>query len=317
MLDGNTLRSRLKFATLPRLSVQGGGAVVDASKSGTNWRDDELDAIVADYFAMLSAEQSGASYVKSHHARALMERIGRSHRSVEFKHMNLSAVLGELGLPTIRGYRPMANYQAAIFDAVERYLTGNDEAWTIGAPPPLGDQARPPGMAEAPAPFTAHPLEIAEPPSLHERHDRPAGLQRLVRKFDPAARDARNRALGRLGEQSVYDHEIARLIGAERMDLARRVEWTSEERGDGAGYDIRSFDPTSGQELFIEVKTTRGGPRTDFFLSRNERAFSDEEPDRFRLYRLYDAASDMKLFALKPPLEAALRLSPETWRAGF
>lgn len=56
------------------------------------------------------------------------------------------------------------------------------------------------------------------------------------------------------------------------------------------GYDIRSFDP-DGAERFIEVKTTRGGPRTDFFLSRNERAFSQKEPERFRLYRLYDFGS--------------------------
>jgi hypothetical protein len=63
-------------------------------------------------------------------------------------------------------------------------------------------------------------------------------LARLVRKFDPAARDARNRALGKQGEEMVFAHERQRLVSVGRDDLARQVEWTSQERGDGAGYDI-------------------------------------------------------------------------------
>ena len=93
------------------------------SKIGTHWQDDELDAIVADYFAMLTLELSGHPYTKYKHSTALMARIGRSHRSVEFKHQNISAVLDELGMPWIKGYRPKLNYQNAIFDAIERYLT--------------------------------------------------------------------------------------------------------------------------------------------------------------------------------------------------
>jgi hypothetical protein len=41
------------------------------------------------------------------------------------------------------------------------------------------------------------------------------------------------------------------------------------EDGDGAGYDILSFDP-SGKERLIEVKTTNGAAKTPFFLTRNE-----------------------------------------------
>ena len=52
-----------------------------------------------------------------------MAQIGRRHRSVEFKHQNISAVLDELGMPWIPGYRPKFNYQNAIFDAIDRYLT--------------------------------------------------------------------------------------------------------------------------------------------------------------------------------------------------
>lgn len=47
---------------------------------------------------MLGEELAGRAYVKSHHSKALMDQIGRTHRSVEFKHQNISAVLDELGM---------------------------------------------------------------------------------------------------------------------------------------------------------------------------------------------------------------------------
>ena len=83
--------------------------MAEEAKSGTIWQDDELDLIVADYFAMLAADLSGKAYVKSRHSAALMAKIGRSHRSVEFKHQNISAVLDELGMPWIPGYKPKRN----------------------------------------------------------------------------------------------------------------------------------------------------------------------------------------------------------------
>src|SRR5690606_14872206 len=69
--------------------------LADQQKIGTPWSDDELDAIVADYFSMLDAELSRRPYVKSRHSAALMSRIGRTDRSVEFKHQHISAVLEE------------------------------------------------------------------------------------------------------------------------------------------------------------------------------------------------------------------------------
>lgn len=311
--------------------------MINSSKFGTDWQDEELDAIVSDYFAMLAMDAADQPFVKAHRARALNEQIGRGHKSIEFKHMNISAVATELGLPYVRGYRPMANYQAAIFPAIDRYLSTHPDAWRIGDArliARVASIAAAPGMNEAASPFSSPfhgeedraavegpsplgPALVSEaPPDLAAARPRPESLQRLVRKFDPAARDARNRALGLSGEERVFHSERARLIAADRADLARKVEWTSQERGDGAGYDVRSYD-LSGEERFIEVKSTKGGPRTDFFLSRNERGFSEAEPQRYRLYRLYDAANAPRMFELRPPLEQSVRLQAETWRAGF
>jgi hypothetical protein len=49
--------------------------------------------------------------VKAKHNASLVERIGRTHGSVEFKHQNISAVL-----PWIPGYKPKRNYQGAIIE---------------------------------------------------------------------------------------------------------------------------------------------------------------------------------------------------------
>lgn len=95
--------------------------MTDTSSRGTAWLDHELDVIVSDYFEMLAAELAGISYVKLRHSERLMTKLGRSHRSVEFKHQNISAVLDNLGMPWIPGYKPKWNFQGAIFDAIERF----------------------------------------------------------------------------------------------------------------------------------------------------------------------------------------------------
>jgi hypothetical protein len=71
-------------------------------------------------------------------------------------------------------------------------------------------------------------------------------------------------------------HEAATLERAGRPDLAHAIRWVSEQDGDGAGYDISSFDP-DGRPWLIEVKTTNGWDRTPFFISRNELVYRPSE----------------------------------------
>ena len=209
-------------------------------------------------------------YVKSQHSRRLMVRIGRTHKAVEFKHQNISAVLDELGLPWIPGYIPKRNYQNAIFPAIERYLDHHPEILELA--PGAGATALHPSNNV----FVDAPAHHKEPPK-----DPPPGLRRLIRKFDPVERDHHNRALGKAGEEFVFHVERSRLTAQQRPDLARRVRWVAAEDGDGAGYDILSFDPR-GQERLLEVKTTNGSVRTPFFLTRNEHDLSLERPEEWR-----------------------------------
>src|SRR5947208_2381784 len=64
---------------------------------------------------------------------------------------------------------------------------------------------------------------------------------RLAR-FDFVARDGANRDLGRRGEEFVVEFERKRLHDGGRRDLVQRIEWTAHVRGDGAGYDVQSFN---------------------------------------------------------------------------
>ncbi|CAN7570177.1 hypothetical protein [Mesorhizobium caraganae] len=81
--------------------------MADQGRQGEEWDAGELDVIIADYFAMLGDELAQRLYVKAHYRAALMQRIGRSAGSIERKHQNISAVLMELGLPWIWGYKPL------------------------------------------------------------------------------------------------------------------------------------------------------------------------------------------------------------------
>lgn len=61
--------------------------------AGEDWKRDEVAAVVADYFAMMAADLAGQRVNKAEHNRVLQARTGRSKGSIEFKHMNISAVL--------------------------------------------------------------------------------------------------------------------------------------------------------------------------------------------------------------------------------
>jgi hypothetical protein len=277
--------------------------MADDKKLGMPWQDDELDLIVTDYFTMLSADLAGQRYVKSRHSAVVMAETGRTHRSVEFKHQNISAVLDELGLPWIPGYIPKRNYQNAIFDAIDRYLTLHPVLLeTVPASPMLAPMSS--------AVFVDPPLPSTNDQPVPER------LRRLVQKFDPVERDHRNRCLGRAGEAFVLDIERKRLTEANRGDLARKVRWVAAEDGDGAGYDILSFDH-GGCERLVEVKTTNGAARTPFYLSRNECDLAMERPTDWLIYRVHLFARIPRIFTISPPLEGAVSLRPETWRASF
>ena len=106
------------------------------------------------------------------------------------------------------------------------------------------------------------------------------------------------------------------LIAAGRDDLAERVRWTAQEDGDGAGFDILSFD-TDESERLIEVKTTNGWERTPFHISRNELTVAEDRRENWHLVRLYNFSRSPRAFALRPPLNAHVALTATSFLASF
>lgn len=108
--------------------------------------------------------------------------------------------------------------------------------------------------------------------------------------------------------------ERATLAAAGRADLAARVRWVADEDGDGAGYDVASFEP-DGTERLIEVKTTNGWERTPFHLTSNEIAVAEARRDVWQLIRLWNFARQPRAFAIRPPLDAHVSLTPTSFLA--
>jgi hypothetical protein len=273
------------------------------------WSREECEAIVADYFSMLEKELRGEPYSKADHRRQLSLVLGsRSPGSIEYKHQNITAILLRASHTYVTGYKPAWNYQAmleqVVLDRLARQAKVIDEceerlASSVGVLPALGSW---------------EDLFVDPPERLPERqvHDRPARVPRII---DYAERESRNRALGETGEAFVVELEKRRLGSLGRSDLVGDIEWTSKTRGDGAGYDIRSFRGATDEELFIEVKTTNSGKYQPFLISQNEVAFSEERASQYALYRLFAFSREPKLFRLDGSVGKHVLLEPRTYRA--
>jgi Domain of unknown function (DUF3883)/Domain of unknown function (DUF3427) len=160
-------------------------------------------------------------------------------------------------------------------------------------------------------------LVEVEPPSKAK----PSGKTTLQFKGkkspDYSIKDAKDRKLGRDGELAILAREKLNLIGAGRADLADQIVHVSEIEGDGAGYDIKSYD-LNGQVKYIEVKTTRGSIITPFFMSINEIRFSELHKRNYVMYRLFEFRPNDesgKLFQITGSIREALQLEAINFRA--
>ncbi|NWA20323.1 DUF3427 domain-containing protein [Serratia liquefaciens] len=139
---------------------------------------------------------------------------------------------------------------------------------------------------------------------------------KMLQQPDWAAADERNRTLGDQGEQLVMNFERERLVSLGRPDLAAKIERVSLTDC-SAGYDIKSFDE-SGSSILIEVKTTRGGLHTPFYISSNEVNVSSDNAERYFLYRVYELNlknNSCSMYIKMGGAENLLNLKPISYRA--
>ena len=181
-------------------------------------------------------------------------------------------------------------------------------------------------LAAAP---TLNPSTIKQPPSLDlsqiivdppEKIIAPSRtakpwLSRKGQRIDFAEKDAANRRLAKIGEGFVYDLERHRLKEIGRDDLASKVEWVAQTIGDGLGFDILSFDDADDSERMLEVKATVLGKFFPFYVTANEVRCSDDIPDPYHLFRVFNMGREPHIYILHGSLQVLCQLEPVLFRA--
>ena len=104
----------------------------------------------------------------------------------------------------------------------------------------------------------------------------------VAKKIDFAKVQKSKNKTGKLGELIVLDllTEEAKLKGL------KKPEHVSLTRGDGLGYDILAYDSV-GDEIHVEVKTSKGKYADGFDISSNEVAASQVKDSVYKIYRVY------------------------------
>jgi hypothetical protein len=272
-----------------------------------DWTKQENEATVAAYFVMLEAALRGELVNKAQHNRQLQPLLdGRSKGAVEYKFQNVSAVLIDLGVPYITGYKPAVNYQRDLLLVASAQLEQRRVLRELIAQ----------SVSEVPtATPVANPEEVfVDIPTLRERPTSKSAHPRVRPFVDYVAMEARNIGLGLAGEKFVIDLERTRLERAGQGTLAGRVSHVSVERGDGLGYDILSFEENSKEKL-IEVKTTKYGEYTPFYVTKNELEVSRESAENYHLYRVYAFGGSTRLFSLPGAIHENLDLQAANYVA--
>lgn len=278
--------------------------------SSADWSRQEVEAIVDDYLSMLASELAGTPYSKSAHRRLLKATLNdRSDQSIEFKHCNVSAALVDAGFPYISGYKPRFNYQALVVEVVAGCLEANLNLQAIAA----ADVDRPIVVPEVDDILAALTDAPKARPALSEARE-PASSMAIRLTTNYIEREARNRSLGSAGELFSLNFERARLIHEGRETLAAKVEHVAKTRGDHLGFDILSFEST-GAERLVEVKTTKYGGDTPFYVTRNEVATSGRHASQYQIYRLFSFGAKPRLYALAGAISTTCRLSAATFLA--
>lgn len=292
------------------LSIEAGPSI-QGGVEGKPWTAEEIELVVRAYFYMLRMQESGQAFNKSECNRVIGARLpARSTFSISRKHSNISAVLSLLGVQTLRGYKPLYNFQKALAAHVEEQLR-HDLAFDAVARQRVQASVEAPILMDYLSLLVPIPQGVARDSSAFADFAERRGLQR-----DYLAREALNRSIGLAGEYIILEFEKAFLIAAGTPELAARVEHVSKTRGDGLGYDILSYCP-DGTPRHIEVKTTSYGAHTPMFISVNEVAQSELSPETYWVYRVFELRSAPKFFMIKGSIPKSFVLEAASYRANL
>ncbi|MBO6607406.1 DUF3427 domain-containing protein [Psychroserpens sp.] len=154
--------------------------------------------------------------------------------------------------------------------------------------------------------------ELNNKPNKRKKRRETSYVQRKS-KIDQIAKAKTSKNIGDAGELLVLAKERQKLIefGIENEPIH------IAKKDDNAGYDILSYDE-KGEEIYIEVKTTKGTLQTPFFISANEVAVSNNLSEKYFIYRLYEydpAKNAAKFYVQRGSLANNYELVPKDFVA--
>ena len=123
----------------------------------------------------------------------------------------------------------------------------------------------------------------------------PKSRKSVAKKIDYESLNKTKKNIGTFGEILIYNDEVRRVAEA---GITKEVEHVALTQGDGLGYDVLSYDE-KGNELYIEVKTTKANQVDGFYLTEKELKVAHEHADNFRLYRVYNLNMDAGTYSVQ------------------
>ena len=274
-----------------------------------DWTKEEVILIVYDYFDMFRMELADIPYNKSAHRRKLTPLLINRNKAIEFKHQNISGVLANIGLPYIKGYKPLFGYQQLLEDEVIIFIE-NNKFFFEKEFRKFADKKIEPIIKK----INFEKVIDKKSPAETKVSDKEPSFLPIKTNF--LEREQNNKQLGEKGEQFVFDYERWRLRKAGKENLRDKIEWVAKEKGDGMGFDILS-KTISGKDMFIEVKTTKLAKETPIYFSRNEWKFALLKEKGFFLYRVFNFEDDPHIFIKQGNYESFCKFQPQSFKGYF
>jgi len=273
------------------------------------WTDVEVDLTIDSYFQMCIKELMGLKYKKSEHRKALAPLLPkRTEKAIEYKYQNISAVLARHDMYFIKGYAPKVNFQSALEERTIEFLERREDVREAYLNLSQNNVSEVLKSLDFRVLLQNEVSNLAsEPPPVYKARPRKVNFLEVEKN---------NMDIGNQGERVVFDYEQWSLHQAGKPELATKVEWVSRDRGDGAGYDILSYD-VNGQEKYVEVKSTTMGIKAPIFFTRNELEFSKTHASKFWLYRLYNLFGTPKMFVRKGSIDSMCKVVPVSYKGYF
>ena len=162
-------------------------------------------------------------------------------------------------------------------------------------------------------------LIIVEPPDFSSEKNEGIEKNTTHRNYWVNLNSDRAKQIGLAGEEFIMEEERKKLCDADKPGLAKKIIHVSKDWGDGAGYDILSYD-VDGAEIYIEVKTTVRDINAGFIITANELKVAKKNRTKYWIYRIFEFDPNSKsgsVFFLSVDQLEKMHLIPLQYKCEF